>query len=149
MICTSYFANIKNLPENFIPISICAKPPVNYKGLEYKLLAPSYDILMTYKQDGNIENYIKKYKNILSKYNQETILKNITQLLPRNLKEKLKEDNSSVISSKNVNIVLICFEKPNDFCHRHLIADWFNEYFKEDLVTEFKQKELIISDEER
>lgn len=26
----------------------------------------------------------------------------------------------------NVNIVLLCYEKPEDFCHRHLVADWLN-----------------------
>ena len=24
-------------------------------------------------------------------------------------------------------IALICYEKPSDFCHRHLVADWFNK----------------------
>ena len=24
-------------------------------------------------------------------------------------------------------IALICYEKPTDFCHRHLVADWFNK----------------------
>lgn len=26
-------------------------------------------------------------------------------------------------SSKH-DIALICYEKPSDFCHRHLVADW-------------------------
>lgn len=25
------------------------------------------------------------------------------------------------------NICLICFEKPTDFCHRHLVADWLTK----------------------
>ena len=24
-------------------------------------------------------------------------------------------------------IALVCYEKPGDFCHRHLVADWLNE----------------------
>ena len=24
-------------------------------------------------------------------------------------------------------ITLVCYEKPEDFCHRHLIANWFNK----------------------
>lgn len=24
-------------------------------------------------------------------------------------------------------ICLICFEKPTDFCHRHLVADWLTK----------------------
>ena len=36
MIYTSYFGNLKNLPKNITPISICAKAPVWYTGLQYK-----------------------------------------------------------------------------------------------------------------
>lgn len=25
------------------------------------------------------------------------------------------------------NIVLLCYEKPTDFCHRHLVAQWLIE----------------------
>lgn len=25
-------------------------------------------------------------------------------------------------------ICLVCYEKPCDFCHRHLVADWLNEH---------------------
>ena len=27
----------------------------------------------------------------------------------------------------NKSIALICYEKPEDFCHRHLVAKWFSE----------------------
>jgi len=46
MIYTSYFAKLKSLPEDIIPISICAKSPNWYKGLQYKRLAPTYDLLL-------------------------------------------------------------------------------------------------------
>ena len=29
--------------------------------------------------------------------------------------------------SDNRDIALLCFEKPSDFCHRHLVASWLNE----------------------
>lgn len=25
------------------------------------------------------------------------------------------------------NIYLVCYEKPGDFCHRHLVASWMNQ----------------------
>lgn len=34
MIYTSYFAKLKKLPNNIIPISICGKAPEFYKGLQ-------------------------------------------------------------------------------------------------------------------
>lgn len=43
MIYTSYFAKLKSLPDNIVPISICGKTPDWYKGLQYKKLAPKYD----------------------------------------------------------------------------------------------------------
>ena len=51
MIYTSYFAKLKSLPENIIPISICGKAPDWYKGLQYKKLAPKYDFFMEWKKN--------------------------------------------------------------------------------------------------
>lgn len=28
-------------------------------------------------------------------------------------------------------IVLLCYEKPSDFCHRHILADWLNNIIRE------------------
>ncbi len=28
------------------------------------------------------------------------------------------------------NAVLLCFEKPGEFCHRRIIAEWFNEHLR-------------------
>ena len=25
-------------------------------------------------------------------------------------------------------IALVCYEKPEEFCHRHLVADWLRKY---------------------
>lgn len=46
MIYTSYFAKLKSLPDNIVPISICGKAPNWYTGLQYKKLAPKYDFFM-------------------------------------------------------------------------------------------------------
>ena len=37
MIYTSYFAKMKDLPDNIVPISIAGKSPDWYNGLEYKV----------------------------------------------------------------------------------------------------------------
>ena len=59
MIYTSYFAKLKYLPENVIPISICAKAPDWYKGLQYKKLAPKYDSFIKWKENHDNDYYIK------------------------------------------------------------------------------------------
>ena len=50
MIYTTYFAQLRNLPESIIPVSICGKAPSWYKGFQYKKLAPKYDFFMEWKR---------------------------------------------------------------------------------------------------
>lgn len=41
-IYTSYFANLKNIPANIVPISISRKPPKGYGGMEYKQIGRAH-----------------------------------------------------------------------------------------------------------
>lgn len=107
MIYTSYFANLRNLPKDIIPISICGKAPDWYKGLQYKKLAPKYGFFMEWKQNHDNNYYIEHFQNeVLDNLNISDV---ITQLYTL---------------SKDKDIALICYEKPTDFCHRHLVAEW-------------------------
>lgn len=115
MIYTSYFAKLKSLPENIIPISICGKAPDWYKGLQYKKLAPKYDFLMEWKKNHDNEYYIKCFnEQVLNKLDVEQV---VFELF----------DTVYFINSVDTDICLICYEKPSDFCHRHLVADWLNK----------------------
>ena len=126
MIYTSYFAQLKNLPDNIIPISICGKAPDWYHGLQYKKLAPKYDFFMKWKENHDNNYYIKCFnKQVLSKLGRLKILNDLQLLIPNNIKEKM---NSPVWNNENFHIALICYEKPSEFCHRHLVADWLKEY---------------------
>lgn len=126
MIYTSYFAQLKNLPDNIIPISICGKAPDWYHGLQYKKLAPKYDFFMKWKENHDNNYYIKCFnEQVLSKLGRLKILNDLQLLIPNNIKEKM---NSPVWNNENFHIALICYEKPSEFCHRHLVADWLKEY---------------------
>lgn len=130
MIYTSYFAKLKNLPNNIIPISICAKVPSWYEGLQYKKLAPKYDFFMKWKENHDNDYYIKCFnEQVLNELNVLTVIKDLIDLIPQDL-----------ISEQGLNktICLVCYEKPSDFCHRHLVADWLNKNgFK---CTEYEYK---------
>jgi len=109
MIYTSYFANIKNLPNNIIPIAICGKSPDYYEGLQYKILAPKYSFFIKWKETQDNDYYIEHfYKEVLDKLNPNDV---VTQLYTL---------------SNGYDICLICYETPEKFCHRHLVADWLN-----------------------
>lgn len=45
LIYTSYFAQVKNLPSDIVPISIAAKQVPGWRYPVYKALAPTYNIL--------------------------------------------------------------------------------------------------------
>ena len=124
MIYTSYFAKLKSLPNNIIPISICGKAPDWYKGLQYKKLAPKYDFFMKWKENHDNDYYIKCFnEQVLDKLNAEQVIKELdNMLLNQTITIDYKDDLKDV-----PRIALICYEKPSDFCHRHLVADWFNE----------------------
>lgn len=126
MIYTSYFAKLKSLPNNVIPISICGKAPDWYKGLQYKKLAPKYDFFIKWKETHDNDYYVEHFqKEVLDTLDVIRTLHELHLLLPYDVRVDIQ---SSVWSNPDWHIALICYEKPNDFCHRHLVADWFNKY---------------------
>lgn len=112
MIYTSYFGNLKNLPPNIIPISICGKAPDWYNGLQYKKLAPKYKFFMEWKNNHDNEYYIKCFnEQVLSNLNAYQVYMELKHLCDKSLYDK-------------VDIALVCYEKPSEFCHRHLVSEW-------------------------
>lgn len=110
MIYTSYFAYIRKLPQDIVPIAISASIPKSVRMTMYQKLAPSYDILMTWKRTPDREKYIKDYnEQILSRLDANKVVNELYRL------------------SHGKNVALICYEKPEDFCHRHLVAEWLTE----------------------
>lgn len=119
MIYTSYFANLGALPSNIIPISICGKAPEWYEkwtnGFQYKKLAPKYDFFMKWKENKDNDYYISCYQEqILNKLNPETVVKELEELCG-----DLLQDGKS--------ICLLCYEQPQEFCHRHLVSAWLQD----------------------
>lgn len=115
MIYTSYFAKLKSLPDNIIPISICGKAPDWYTGLQYKKLAPKYKFFMEWKENHDNDYYIKCFnEQVLNKLNATDVVLDFSRICyGYNVEEN--------------DIALICYEKPTDFCHRHLVSDWLNK----------------------
>lgn len=113
MVYTSYFAKLNKLPINIIPISICGKAPTWYDGLQYKKLAPKYDFFMKWKETHDNDYYIEHFQTeVLDELNIDKVIDELGYLM-------------SYDQSKD--ICLLCYEKPTDFCHRHLVSDWLNK----------------------
>lgn len=116
MIYTSYFAQMRNFPVNVTPVAICLGIPSWYKGLTYGKVALDRKILDAWKARQNkalYETYFKK--EILGRLTVEGFIADIEELVGKKVAE-----------SKTEHVALLCYEKPGDFCHRHLVAEWAN-----------------------
>ncbi len=102
---TSYFAKSKQLDSTNL-VSIASKTPTGFKGREYKILAPKYDWWIEWKTKGLSNKwYIDHYYS--------TVLNNLD---PLKVYKDLGDD-----------AILLCYERPEKFCHRHIVASWLRE----------------------
>lgn len=99
MIQTSYFGRAKNL-ENAVAIS--QGVPRWFTGPRYPALAPSWALV----KEQNEKIYSRRY-------NSEVLAK----LDPCQVKKDLEGK------------ILLCHEKPGEFCHRRLVAEWLANTF--------------------
>lgn len=99
---TSYFAISYNLPN---AISIAAKSPDFYQGREYLPLAPTWQIYSEYQKTHDIHIYSERY---------------IEEIL-------LPLDPHLVLEELGRYSILLCWEAPDKFCHRRIVAKWFED----------------------
>lgn len=106
MIYTGYFAKVNDYKKaNLVTVSIAGKAPDFYNGAQYKALAPTWKIFSRWKK-GEIDDM------------QYTV--EFTQQLATLDKEAVRR----MLNSFGGDIILLCYEKPGTFCHRHIVADW-------------------------
>lgn len=109
---TGYFAKLKQYTDaGLVPISIATINPKWFMGLSYSKLSPGKEILYKWKY-GSFKENSNKFTRLFTKVLNELDKKKVVKEL-----EKL----SGVKSKK---IVLVCYERPNEFCHRHIVAEW-------------------------
>ena len=122
MIYTSYFSNLKNIPKDYVAISISLRQPKGFNLVEYKKLAPTPYILKEYKIYADSTIYTANYEAlILDNLNPQKVVDELYEIAMNLLHKTSKED---------INIVLVCWEKEK-FCHRHLVARWINNNTEE------------------
>lgn len=116
-IYTSYFGNYRNFPANCVAISITQFPPKGWKGLELKSLAPSVEKLMEFKYK-EIDEFMFS-QHFLNQLRKDWNFKARIITLLKHLDQEYG------------NVILCCYERPNEFCHRHIVADWLDLDIKE------------------
>ena len=110
-IYTSYFAMANKLPKDLVQVSISLFPSKFFAGKEYKKIAPTQKILFDWKRFADKGRYIREYqKEVLSKLDKLKVYRELEEL------------------GQGKDVVLLCYEKSGDFCHRHLFAEWMCDY---------------------
>ena len=113
MIYTGYWAKIDEYKaNNLTPVGISGWSPDGYTGKTYKKLAPKYSWWKQWHDEHLSEQWYTEqyYSTVLNTLNPNTVA---TQL-----------------QSMGENVILLCFETPEKFCHRHIVAKWLTEKAK-------------------
>lgn len=119
---TGYFASIPKYEKHgLFPVSISRWSPKWLNCPNSLDLAPSVDLLRWYKS-----SVVKDFQRYVERYVEETLLG-----------LKLEEVVADLMQmSGGRDIVLCCYEKSDEFCHRHILSEWFRQHGYD--VCEFK-----------
>ena len=110
MIYTSYFSSKKYNKDQGVSIARYNK---FWQGESYPALFPSANLLAWWKSLPEEAQKCQDCQQIyFESYKQETLSK----LDPRKIAAELEGR------------VLLCYEKSEDFCHRHIVAAWLRHY---------------------
>ncbi len=122
---TSYYANYNNIPKNYMCIGISRFCPEwfanneldNFMFVKDNFLAPSEELLQNYK-DGKISQ--DQYKR---EYVTGVMTKVVTVMGYADLGEWIKaaDQHFSTTVRQWDAIVFMCYERPDEFCHRHIL----------------------------
>lgn len=123
-IYTSYYGNLKNLlNNNILPIVVSTSHP-NIPQLKYicKDLAPGWDIINNYKndKDGGLDPTIKYEKDYITK---------LDKLSDKDWFRIYDYCKGAYETTNSNGIALMCYDKPVDFCHRHILRNYINRRF--------------------
>ena len=126
MIYTGYYSKIKEYADAGLRLLSISrtKPGFAKNCVDVSPLFPDEKILWDYKK-GDIDEmeYTSKYLDQLNELGIDRIIKTI----------QIFGDD----------VVLLCWESPEKFCHRHILADYINR--NSDLVVEeFGTKEFLL-----
>lgn len=136
MIRTSYYNNpiINQQDTTFVSISCFISKWVGLRIprlFHYRELAPPWDLVEAYKKKEVTQNqYISRYNQMLSTIDVHDTYNKLHRLY-------------------GDNIMLLCYEPSDQFCHRHIVAGWFreNEYEVVEFTPPPTEQQLILEAE--
>jgi len=134
-LATGCYSNIKNTYPGAISISVSAP---GWYGFVPKIgsLSPK-----GFKNDP-IPSYVPKYMQLLSQHDPREIINQAAQLVYERALQMGYDDDSAQTFAP----VLLCWERPGQFCHRRLLADWITSEIGIDVpeVKTYDANQLLV-----
>lgn len=112
-IYTTNYTKASRLSEKYyLKVSISLYRPRDFKGMQIQSFAPTKELLEDYKNGLSAEQYEIRYREQINKL---TDIYSFFQIMAK--------------QAKGRNILLLCYEKKNAFCHRHILSDIIYERY--------------------
>lgn len=136
---TSYFAKVRSMPRDVTKIVISRYKPSFDVGFSYEHmpdLAPSVSTLHEYKQTGDLAQLKRKYYAELTTRGKSALTKLMVRI------------------ACGETLVLLCFEKEPESCHRSVLAEVLRskgieveEYIDgfDDMAPELEEEESVVN----
>lgn len=123
MIYTGYYGGLGVIDNDTVTVQVSNSAPINV-DIRFEKAIPDWAFIVKPYKDGEIDQqeYIRRYTDQLDKY-RENILGVIEYF-----KSTLKD------------YILLCYETPDKFCHRHILAKYINDALGAGLVKEYHVK---------
>ena len=120
MIYTGYYGGITRIVGDIAKVQVSNSAPVSV-DIKFEKAIPDWAFIVKPYKDGLItkEEYEQRYTLQLDKF-RENILGVI-----------------KYFSGTDKDYILLCYEKPGDFCHRHILADYINKALGENTIREY------------
>lgn len=120
MIYTGYYGGLTRIVADIAKVQVSNSAPVSV-DIKFEKAIPDWAFIVKPYKDGLItkEEYEQRYTLQLDKF-RENILGVI-----------------KYFSSTDKDYILLCYEKPGDFCHRHILADYINKALGENTIREY------------
>ena len=131
MIRTSSHNNCKTDKYRLVSISRNKGKDANYEGECFPNLASGRDFWYVWHNNIGIIPELENNRYYIEKY-YETVL---SKLDPEETYEKLED------------AILLCYEDSNEFCHRHIVAAWFELHLGVK-VPDVKVNDKILEEQE-
>lgn len=103
---TNYTKASRLSNKHYLKVSISLTRPREFNGMHIVSLAPTRQLLDDYHNGLTPEEYEPRYREQISKLND---IHALFEIMAK--------------QAKGRDILLLCYEKKNAFCHRHILSD--------------------------